>query len=40
MSLDVPVRDGDSVFVSKVGTVYVTGEVKNPGAFVYEDASR
>jgi len=33
MSSNVPVLDGDSIYVPKAAFVYVTGEVKNPGAF-------
>jgi len=33
MSSNVPVLDGDSIYVPKAAYVYVTGEVKNPGAF-------
>ena len=33
ISLNVPVLDGDSIYVPKAAFVYVTGEVKNPGAF-------
>jgi polysaccharide export outer membrane protein len=36
-SLDVPIMDGDSVFVTKAGVFYVTGEVKKPDAYKYED---
>lgn len=32
-SLDVPVLDGDSVFVSEAGTLYVTGQVNRPNAY-------
>jgi polysaccharide export outer membrane protein len=30
---DVTVRDGDTVFVPRVSSIYVYGQVKNPGAF-------
>lgn len=33
ITLNVPVLDGDSIYVPKAAFVYVTGEVKNPGAF-------
>jgi polysaccharide export outer membrane protein len=36
-SLDVPIKDGDSVYVTKAGVFYVTGEVKKPDAYKYED---
>ncbi len=32
-SLNIPVLDGDSVYVPKATFVYVTGEVKQPGAY-------
>jgi polysaccharide export outer membrane protein len=35
--LDVPVLEGDSIFVSKAGLVYVTGEVKKPDAYKLEE---
>ena len=31
-SLDVPIMDGDSIYISKAGVFYVTGEVKKPDA--------
>ncbi|OHE24451.1 MAG: hypothetical protein A2Z43_03665 [Syntrophobacterales bacterium RBG_19FT_COMBO_59_10] len=33
VSLNIPVQDGDSIYVPKAAFVYVTGEVKNPGAY-------
>jgi len=33
ITLNVPVLDGDSIYVPKAAFVYVTGEVRNPGAF-------
>jgi polysaccharide export outer membrane protein len=33
ITLNVPVIDGDSIYVPKAAFVYVTGEVRNPGAF-------
>lgn len=33
MASNVPVLDGDSIYVPRAAFVYVTGEVKNPGAF-------
>jgi len=33
VTLNVPVLDGDSIYVPKAAFVYVTGEVRNPGAF-------
>jgi len=36
-SLDVPIIDGDSIYITKAGVFYVTGEVKKPDAYKYED---
>lgn len=33
VSLNVPILDGDSIYVPKASFVYVNGEVKNPGAY-------
>jgi len=33
---DVAILDGDSVFVTQAGNVYVTGEVKRPNAYKFE----
>jgi polysaccharide export outer membrane protein len=33
IKLNVPVLDGDSIYVPRAAFVYVNGEVKNPGAF-------
>ena len=33
------VQDGDSIFVTKSGFVYVTGEVSKPGAYKVEDGT-
>ena len=33
VTLNVPVLDGDSIYVPKAAFVYVNGEVKNPGAY-------
>jgi len=38
-SLDVPILDGDSVVVSKASTFYVTGEVKKPDAYKFEEGT-
>lgn len=32
-SLDVPILDGDSVFVAEAGTLYVTGQVNRPNIY-------
>lgn len=34
---NISIRDGDTVFVSKGGMCYVTGEVKSPGAYPCKD---
>lgn len=36
-SLDVPVLEGDSIYVAKAGLIFVTGEVRRPDAYKYED---
>ncbi len=36
-SLNVPLMDGDSVFIAKAGVFYITGEIKSPAAYKYED---
>ncbi len=33
MSQNVPIREGDTVYISKAGMCYVTGEVSNPDAY-------
>ena len=33
MSANVPVLDGDSIYIPKAAFVYVSGEVKSPGAY-------
>lgn len=33
LSQNIPVRDGDTIYVSKAGMCYVTGEVKSPNAY-------
>jgi len=38
-ALDVPIRDGDSVVVAKASTFYVTGEVKKPDAYKFEEGT-
>lgn len=38
-SLDVPIMDGDSVYIEKAGVFYVTGEVKKPDAYKYEEGT-
>ena len=36
-SLDIPILDGDSVYIMKAGVFYLTGEVKKPDAYRYEE---
>lgn len=38
-SLDVPILDGDSIYIIKAGLFYVTGEVKKPDAYKYEEGT-
>ena len=38
-SLDILIVDGDSVYISKAGVFYVTGEVKKPDAYKYEEGT-
>ena len=33
LSQNVMINDGDTVFISKAGMCYITGEVKNPGTY-------
>jgi len=37
MSQDVQIMDGDSIYVSRAGVFYVSGEVKKPAAYKYEE---
>lgn len=36
-SLNVQIFDGDKMFIAKAGIFYVTGEVKKPDAYKYQD---
>jgi polysaccharide biosynthesis/export protein len=38
-SLDAPIMDGDSIYIPKAGFFYVTGEVKKPDAYKYEEGA-
>jgi polysaccharide biosynthesis/export protein len=38
-SLDIPILDGDSIYVIKAGVFYVTGEVKKPDAYKFEEGT-
>ncbi len=39
MAENLYVQDGDNIFVTKSGFIYVTGEVKMPGAYKFEEGS-
>lgn len=36
-SLDIPVLDGDSIYIAKAGVFYITGEVKKPDSYKCEE---
>jgi polysaccharide export outer membrane protein len=36
LSQNVQIRDGDTIFVPKAERFFVTGQVRNPGAYVFE----
>ena len=36
-SLNVAIMEGDKVFISKAGLIYVTGEVQKPNSYKYQD---
>ena len=36
LSQNVPLRDGDTIFVSRAESIYVFGQVKNPGAYALQ----
>ncbi len=38
-SIDVVLKDGDSVYIPKAGFFYVTGEVKKPDAYRFEEGT-
>lgn len=38
-TLDIPVRDGDNVFVAQAGLFYVTGQVNKPAAYKLEEGA-
>jgi polysaccharide export outer membrane protein len=38
-SQDQPIIDGDSIYVVKAGTFYVTGEIKKPDSYKIEEAT-
>lgn len=35
-SQDIPIRDGDSIYIPKAGVFYVTGQVRKPDAYRFE----
>ena len=37
LSQNVPIRDGDTIFVPKAERFFVVGLVRNPGSFAMED---
>lgn len=39
VALDVPIQDGDSVVVAKASVFYITGEVRKPDAYKYEEGT-
>jgi polysaccharide export outer membrane protein len=36
---DIPLMDNDNVYIAKAGVFYVTGEVKKPDAYKYEEGT-
>ena len=38
-SLDVNIQDGDSIYIPKAGYFYVTGEVKKPDAYKFDEGT-
>lgn len=38
-SQDIPILDGDSIYVIKAGVFYITGEVKKPDAYKFEEGT-
>ena len=39
MTQNVAIRDGDNIYITKAGVFYVTGEVKKPDAYRYEEGT-
>lgn len=37
--MDIPLQDGDSIYIPKAGFFYVTGEVKKPDAYKFEEGT-
>jgi polysaccharide export outer membrane protein len=38
-SADIPLMDNDNVYIAKAGVFYITGEVKKPDAYKYEEGT-
>lgn len=38
-TLDIQIMEGDSIYITKAGLFYVTGEVKKPDAYKYEEGT-
>ncbi|MEJ2697010.1 MAG: SLBB domain-containing protein [Candidatus Sulfobium sp.] len=38
-SQDIPIVDGDSIYIPKAGVFYVTGEVRKPDAYKFEEGT-
>lgn len=36
-TLNIPIKDGDSIYVAKAGVFYVTGEVRKPGSYKHDE---
>jgi len=36
-SLDIPIMDGDNIYVGKAGVFYITGEIKSPAAYKFQE---
>ena len=37
LSLDIPIMDGDSIYISRAGFFYINGEVKSPNEYKFEE---
>jgi polysaccharide export outer membrane protein len=38
-SMDIPIMDGDTVYISKAGVFYITGEVSRPASYKHEEGT-
>jgi len=38
-SLDVPITDGDSIYIAKARRFYINGEIKKPDAYKYDEGT-